>query len=70
MLTRQWVTASESGGCVEVRLADDDERVLVRDTKDRGRGPVLSFTRGEWGDFLRGVRSSRKFDHPAWGAAG
>jgi hypothetical protein len=44
--------ASGTGNCVEV--AAIPERVLVRDTKDRG-GPVLSFTVAEWSAFLAGV---------------
>lgn len=41
-----------SGGainCVEVGSAAD---VLVRDTKDNGTGPVLSFTTTAWSEFL------------------
>lgn len=41
-----------SGGannCVEVGSATD---VLVRDTKDSGAGPVLSFTATAWSEFL------------------
>ncbi|GGK90751.1 hypothetical protein Ppa06_57580 [Planomonospora parontospora subsp. parontospora] len=69
MLTSQWITASESGGCVEVRLAADGLGVEVRDTKDAGKGPVLTFTEGEWRDFTRGVRRD-VFDHPRWVGAG
>lgn len=41
-----------SGGannCVEVGAAAG---VLVRDTKDKGSGPVLSFTATAWSEFL------------------
>ncbi|MGW2216306.1 DUF397 domain-containing protein [Nonomuraea sp. NPDC001684] len=56
--TGVWVKATASGGnggsCVEVmRRADDG--VLVRDTKDRGEGPTLAFTRDEWLAFLDGA---------------
>lgn len=37
-------------------LETDEGGFLVRDTKDHGTGPVLSFTRGEWAAFLKGVR--------------
>lgn len=54
----QWRTSSFSddngGQCVEV--AFDGDAVLVRDTKQQGRGPVLAFTRREWAAFLAGAR--------------
>ena len=53
-----WVkaTASDSNGsCVEVARTADGGR-LVRDSKDRGSGPVLSFTAAEWDAFLHGVK--------------
>ncbi|MBO3751497.1 DUF397 domain-containing protein [Streptosporangiaceae bacterium NEAU-GS5] len=64
MLTTQWVKSSWSGdgsGCVEARL--DDQRVLVRDTKQAGQGPILVFTHTEWAAFLKGARSG-EFDLP------
>ena len=48
----RWVKARRSdsaSGCVEVRVDGGDYR--VRDTKDRGRGPVLSLTKDEWRAF-------------------
>jgi hypothetical protein len=42
------------GNCVEVAFLGDGN-VAVRDTKDRGRGPVLGFTPGEWDAFVTGV---------------
>jgi hypothetical protein len=45
----RWVKARRSNdatGCVEVRV--DDGVYRLRDTKDLGRGPVLSFTAEEW----------------------
>jgi hypothetical protein len=58
MKINQWHKSTASNGaqnCVEVMEADHDA-VFVRDTKDHGNGPVLSFTRGEWAAFLEGVR--------------
>jgi hypothetical protein len=31
--------------------------ILVRDTKDHGRGPVCRYTPEEWRAFIAGVRS-------------
>lgn len=42
------------GNCVEVAFLVDGT-VAVRDTKERGRGPVLGFTPGEWDAFVAGV---------------
>ncbi|MFE3452346.1 DUF397 domain-containing protein [Nonomuraea sp. NPDC059194] len=56
MLTREWRKSRASGGgsnCVEVRLVDGC--IQVRDTKDAGRGPVLSFTESEWAAFEDGM---------------
>jgi predicted secreted Zn-dependent protease len=57
-----WRKASYSasnGGCVEV--AGHEGMVLVRDTKDHGRGPVHRFTRAGWEAFTAGVRAG-EFD--------
>lgn len=48
-------SVSGDGGCVEV--ADLGDLVGMRDTKDRGTGPVLTFSRAMWAEFLVGVRS-------------
>jgi len=48
-------SASNGGGCVEV--ADHNGMILVRDTKDRGYGPVHWFTRAGWEAFTAGVRA-------------
>jgi hypothetical protein len=60
----EWTKARASGGnggsCVEV-MRRSDGGVLVRDTKDHGEGPVLSFTRDEWLAFLGGA-SNGEFD--------
>ena len=52
-------SGSSGGDCVEV--ADATTIVLVRDTKDRGHGPVQRFTRAEWYAFVAGVRNG-EFD--------
>jgi hypothetical protein len=52
-------TLSTTNGCVEVAVVGD--RIAVRDSKDRGRGPVLEFTAAEWAAFLGGVRGG-EFD--------
>lgn len=57
-----WKTSSASGAaghCVEVKA--DDEQILVRDTKDNGAGPVLSFTGPEWDAFITGAKGG-EFD--------
>ena len=52
-------TLSTTNGCVEVAVVGD--RVAVRDSKQRGRGPVLEFTAVEWEAFVDGVRGG-EFD--------
>jgi Domain of unknown function (DUF397) len=55
-----WRKSSCSGGnggsCVEV--ADNTSRVLVRDTKQDGTGPVLRFTPDAWRRFADRVKRS------------
>ncbi|HEY1622841.1 MAG TPA: DUF397 domain-containing protein [Streptosporangiaceae bacterium] len=50
-----WRKSSYSGGsggnCVE--LASQGDRVLVRDTKQAGTGPVLAFSASAWRRFAR-----------------
>ena len=60
--TASWSKSSWSGvnGCVEVAFVQD--RVAVRDSKDRG-GPVLVFDPHEWGAFVAAVGDG-EFDHP------
>jgi hypothetical protein len=58
-----WLKSSISaynGSCFELACLVDD-RVGVRDTKDRGSGPVLIFTRSEWDAFLTGAKAG-EFD--------
>lgn len=51
---------SDSGACVEV--ASSDGRIGVRDTKAKGRGPVLEFNKAEWRAFVAGVQDGQ-FDY-------
>ena len=59
-----WVKASRSGddggNCVEQRRHAG--LVEVRDTKDRGDGPVLRFTMAEFAAWLDGAKNG-EFDH-------
>jgi hypothetical protein len=58
-LDAAWRTSSYSGpngNCVEVADLRDGRRA-VRDTKDRGRGPILMFTPGEWRAFVAGIKA-------------
>jgi hypothetical protein len=57
-----WKKSKLSGpnGCVEVAFVED--RVAVRDSKDR-TGPVLKFTPTEWKAFIGGVRDG-EFELP------
>jgi hypothetical protein len=54
----RWRKSSHSGNggndCVE--LADRDGLVLVRDTKQAGTGPVLTFGAKAWREFIGQVR--------------
>jgi hypothetical protein len=55
-----WRKSSRSaanGGCVEVGAAEPI--VGVRDTKQRGEGPVLEFPRVAWQAFLSEVKTGR-----------
>jgi Domain of unknown function (DUF397) len=58
-----WRKSSLSSGgdnCVEIAVATDGS-VGVRDSKQRGEGPVLEFTPGEWEAFVGGVKGG-EFD--------
>jgi hypothetical protein len=58
------VASKANGNCVEVM--ETETGFLVRDTKDGGDGPVLSFTHVEWDAFLAGVNRG-EFDPVAVG---
>jgi hypothetical protein len=49
-------SGSQGGNCVEV--AGQDRRVLVRDTKQAGAGPVLRFSAQAWRRFADQVKRS------------
>lgn len=53
--------SNNAGGCVEVAGVKGGDGVLVRDSKDKGAGPVLRFTAAEWTAFKAGVRDG-EFD--------
>ncbi|OLT13651.1 hypothetical protein BJF78_21680 [Pseudonocardia sp. CNS-139] len=62
MVPGRWVKSSRSTdatNCVEVRVDDDVYR--VRDTKDRGAGPILLFSSPQWRAFVAGVKAG-EFD--------
>jgi hypothetical protein len=58
-----WYKSSLStynGNCVEIaRLGND--KIGMRDTKDHGAGPVLSFSENEWNAFIAGAKAG-EFD--------
>ncbi len=54
-----WRKSSHStaeGNCIEVGHGPD--AMLVRDTKDHGRGQVHRFTADEWRRFVTGIKAS------------
>jgi hypothetical protein len=57
-ITAGWRKSSHSSGnggnCVE--LGSVPGSVLVRDTKDRGHGPVLRLTAADWARFTSALR--------------
>jgi hypothetical protein len=56
----KWRKASYSsnGGATCVEVAEHADRVLVRDTKDHGHGPVLRFSPDAWRRFTGRVKRS------------
>lgn len=59
----KWFKSTRSGNngaCVEVAVLGDDA-VGVRDTKAKGQGPILTFTRAEWAAFVGGAKDG-EFD--------
>lgn len=52
-----WRTSTyTSNGEACVEIAPEVDGVLVRDTKDRGAGPILRFSSVAWDAFLTDVR--------------
>jgi hypothetical protein len=49
-----------NGSCFELARLPAD-RIGVRDTKDKGSGPVLIFNQNEWSAFLSGAKAG-EFD--------
>ncbi len=45
---------SGDGGCVEVAYSEG--WIGVRDTKDKGTGPILTFNETEWRAFVEGAQ--------------
>lgn len=59
----EWTKASKSGdsnGCVEMAQLPDGG-VAVRDSKQQGKGPLLTYTPKEWDAFLDGAKKG-EFD--------
>lgn len=42
--------SANNSSCVEVRF--DADVVMIRDTKRRGVGPIITVTGAQWADFL------------------
>jgi hypothetical protein len=58
-LTPGWRKSSHSvssGGANCVELGRTPGAILVRDTKDRGSGPVLRVTPGDWKRFAASIQ--------------
>lgn len=51
-----------NGNCFEISRPRPG-RIGVRDTKDKGKGPVLILTDAEWNAFLAGAKEG-EFDTP------
>jgi hypothetical protein len=51
---------SSNGGNDCVETASRNGMVMVRDSKDNGRGLVHSFTAGEWRALLVGIKAETK----------
>jgi hypothetical protein len=47
-------SGDNGGACVEVALLNGGN-VALRDSKDKGNGPILVFTVGDWGAFIAGA---------------
>jgi hypothetical protein len=58
-----WRKSSRSNGqanCIEIAFLGGD--IAMRDSKDRGSGPILRFPQGEWTAFVVGVEGEQ-FTH-------
>ena len=54
----QWLGRCDTTNCVEI--AREGDRIVMRDSKDPN-GPVLTFTRELWEQFIQGVKDG-EFD--------
>lgn len=66
LATARWFKSSRSNGqnnCVEVAFLDSGG-VAVRNSRDRGQGPVMVFTHDEWDAFIGGAVDG-EFNRPA-----
>jgi hypothetical protein len=61
-LTWRKSSFSSNGGGDCVEAASRNGTVMVRDTKQHGRGRVHTFTAGEWRAFLAGVKARPQAD--------
>lgn len=57
---RKSTYSGNNGSCVETAFTSDGD-VLVRDSKDRGNGPILKFRPAEWDAFVAGAKDG-EFD--------
>jgi hypothetical protein len=58
MVTGSWSKSSfsnPSGNCVEVKIGNHG-KVLVRDSKDNGDGPELSFSLDDWALLIQEIK--------------
>lgn len=62
LIWRKARASAAQNGCVEV--ANTGDRVLVRDTKDHGRGQVHKFKAEEWCAFVGSVKTARTLTGP------
>lgn len=54
---RWWKSSrSDNGSASCVEVAEIDGHYAVRDSKQHGRGPILTFTPAEWAAFIGGVK--------------
>ncbi len=66
-MNRTWQKSTfslpQGDNCVETRAVDGGG-VEVRDSKQKGAGPVLTFTASEWDAFVNGVKAG-EFETPS-----